>query len=189
MRDAPHVGATDPPDVRCVVVPVDGGAPRDVAPGWDRWVTGLAWTPDSARSSSTADDTGRAPLFRVDLATGTVARLTGDDGAYSDPVVGPDGSAVYALRSAVDAPPAPVRLDPTPRASSPVALPAAGPGAAAAGHPHRGHGHRRGRHAAARLARAARRRVGRHAGAAAAVDPRRSAEQLERAGTGGGTPG
>ena len=32
----------DPPDVRCVVVPVDGGEPRDVAPGWDRWVTDLA---------------------------------------------------------------------------------------------------------------------------------------------------
>jgi dipeptidyl aminopeptidase/acylaminoacyl peptidase len=113
--------------VRCIVVPVDGGEPRDIAPGWDRWVTDLAWTPDSAALLVTADDTGRAPLHRVDLATGTVARLTDDDGAYSDPVVGPDG-AVYALRSAVDAPPAPVRLGPEgPVPQSPTPLPPPAP--------------------------------------------------------------
>jgi dipeptidyl aminopeptidase/acylaminoacyl peptidase len=111
--------ATEPPDTRCVVVPVDGGDARDVAPGWDRWVTAFAWTPDSAALVVTADDGGRAPLFRVDLAGGTVARLTDDHGAYSEPVVGPDG-AVYALRSAVDAPPAPVRID---HGGVPVPLP------------------------------------------------------------------
>ena len=94
--------ATEPPDHRCVVVPVGGsgdpGAARDVAPGWDRWITAFAWTPDSATLVVTADDGGRAPLFRVDLAGGTPTRLTDDHGAYSDPVVGPDGT-VYALRS------------------------------------------------------------------------------------------
>ena len=122
-----RTSALEPPDVRCVVVPVDGGAPRDVAPGWDRWVTDLAWTPDSAALVVTADDAGRAPLHRIVLATGTVARLTDDDGAYSDPVVGPDG-AVYALRSAVDAPPAPVRLGPEgPVPPSPTPLPPPAP--------------------------------------------------------------
>ena len=100
---------------------------RDVAPGWDRWSPTLAWTPDSAALVVTADDAGRAPLFRVDLATGTVARLTDDDGAYTDPVVGPDGT-VYALRVAVDAPPAPVRLGPEPVPRS-RPLPPPGPGA------------------------------------------------------------
>jgi dipeptidyl aminopeptidase/acylaminoacyl peptidase len=120
-----RTSATEPPDMRCLVVPVGGGDARDVAPGWDRWVTAVAWTPDSAALVVTADDTGRAPLFGVDLATGAVTRFTTDDGAYSDPVVGPDGT-VYALRAAIDAPPAPVRLDP----DGPVPLTA--PGAAPA---------------------------------------------------------
>ena len=34
-----RTSAIEPPDVRCVVVPVDGGEARDIAPGWDRWVT------------------------------------------------------------------------------------------------------------------------------------------------------
>jgi dipeptidyl aminopeptidase/acylaminoacyl peptidase len=103
--------ATEPPDFRCVVVPVGGGEARDVAAGWDRWVTALAWTPDSAALVVTADDAGGAPLHRIDLAGGAPVRLTDDHGAYSDPVVGPDGT-VYGLRSAVDAPPAPVRIGP-----------------------------------------------------------------------------
>jgi dipeptidyl aminopeptidase/acylaminoacyl peptidase len=115
--------ATQPPERRCVVLPVAGGEPREAAPGWDRWVTDLAWTPGAAALVVTADDRGRAPLFRVDLDTGTVVRLTGDDGAYSDPVVAPDGAAVHALRSAVDAPPAPVRLDAHTPGQRPVPLP------------------------------------------------------------------
>jgi dipeptidyl aminopeptidase/acylaminoacyl peptidase len=114
--------ATRPPERRCVVVPVAGGDPRDAAPDWDRWVTDLAWTPDAGALVVTADDRGRAPLFRIDLGTGAVVRLTGDGGAYSDPVVAPDGAAVHALRSAVDAPPAPVRLDPRTPDQHPVPL-------------------------------------------------------------------
>jgi dipeptidyl aminopeptidase/acylaminoacyl peptidase len=122
-----RTSATEPPDRRCVVVPVDGGEPRDVAPGWDRWVTAAAWTPDGAALVVVADEGGRAPLFRVDLATGAVIRLTGDDGAYTAPVVAPDGRAVYALRSAVDAPPAPVRLDAGRPDQEPDGLPAPAP--------------------------------------------------------------
>jgi dipeptidyl aminopeptidase/acylaminoacyl peptidase len=114
---------TRPPERRCVVVPVACGAARDVAPGWDRWVTALTWTPGSEALVVAADDHGRAPLFRVDVASGAVTRLTGDDGAYSDPVAAPDGSAVYALRAAVDAAPAPVRLDPDVADQRPVPLP------------------------------------------------------------------
>ena len=123
-----RTSATEPPDFRCVVVPVAGGEHRDVAPGWDRWVTDLAWTPDSAALVVTADDSGRAPLFRVDLAGGAPVRLTDDHGAYSDPVVGPDGT-VYALRAAVDTPPAPVRFDP----AGPTPLPPPAPAPALPG--------------------------------------------------------
>jgi dipeptidyl aminopeptidase/acylaminoacyl peptidase len=121
---------TSPPDIRLVVLPVAGGAPRDVAPGWDRWAGGPRWTPDGTALLVVADEGGRAPVFRITLADGSVTRLTGDDGAYSDVVVAPDGGAVYALRSSVDSPPAPVRLDPAAPAQRPVALP--GPAAAPA---------------------------------------------------------
>ncbi|MCX6465646.1 MAG: prolyl oligopeptidase family serine peptidase, partial [Pseudonocardiales bacterium] len=109
-----------PPDVRPVVLPLAGGPPVDVAPGWDRWVTGARWTPDGALVV-TADEDGRAPVFRVQ--DGAVTRLTGDHGAYSDLQVSPDGAHVYALRGAVDAPPAPVRLDARAAEQHPVGLP------------------------------------------------------------------
>ena len=124
--------ATRPPEPRCVVVPLAGGAAREVAPGWDRWVTALTWTPDGAALVVAADDHGRAPLFRVELARGAVTRLTGDHGAYTDPAVAPDG-AVFALRAAVDAPPAPVRLDARTPDQRPVPLPTPAPASALPG--------------------------------------------------------
>jgi dipeptidyl aminopeptidase/acylaminoacyl peptidase len=116
-----------PPDIRLVVLPLAGGAAREVAPGWDRWAHGPRWTPDGGALLVVADDGGRAPVFRVELADGAVTRLTGDDAAYSDLAVAPDGQAVYALRSSVDAPPAPVRLDPATPGQQPVALPGPAP--------------------------------------------------------------
>ena len=71
----------------------------------------------------TADDAGRRPVFRVTPDSDNPVRLTGDDGCYSDLVAAPDGSALYALRSAIDAPPAPVRLDPAAPDQRPVPLP------------------------------------------------------------------
>jgi dipeptidyl aminopeptidase/acylaminoacyl peptidase len=123
----------EPVDQRLVVAPLDGSAqPRDVAPAWDRWVTDVRWSPDGAALLVTADEQGRCPIFRVDLAAGDVTRLTGDDGHYSDLQVSADGARVYALRDAVDAPPAPVRVDartagqqptPLPGPATPLALP------------------------------------------------------------------
>jgi dipeptidyl aminopeptidase/acylaminoacyl peptidase len=110
-----------PADMRLVVVPLAGGEPVDAAPGWDRWAGGARWTPDGAALVVTADDGGRAPVFRI--SGGAVTRLTGDDGAYSDLRVSPDGRHVYALRGAVDAPPAPVRLDAHTADQQPVFLP------------------------------------------------------------------
>src|SRR3712207_584616 len=48
------------------------------------------------------------------------------DGAYSDLQVARDGSALYALRSAYDEPPAPVRLDPQATGQRPDPLPSPG---------------------------------------------------------------
>src|SRR4029450_6309122 len=98
--------ATAPIDRRLLVVPLAGGEPTEIAPQWDPGPEGLLWV-GHWLDVTTADDGARPPVFRV---TPDVMRLTGDDGCYGDLVAAPDGSALYALRSAVDAPPAPGRL-------------------------------------------------------------------------------
>jgi dipeptidyl aminopeptidase/acylaminoacyl peptidase len=118
-RSTPH----EPEDARLVVVPLDGsGEARDVAPDWDRWAIERRWTPDGSALVVTADDNGRSPVFRIDVATGAVVRLTRDSGAYTDLRVSPDGRHVYALRAAIDAAPAPVRLDAMAPDQEPVLL-------------------------------------------------------------------
>jgi dipeptidyl aminopeptidase/acylaminoacyl peptidase len=103
--------ADDPGDNRLALVPLDGGPVRELATDWDRWPDGPArWTPDGSALIVPANERGRTPLWRVDVATGSVRRLTGDDAAYTDVSVSPDGRWIYALRGAVDSPPAPVRV-------------------------------------------------------------------------------
>jgi dipeptidyl aminopeptidase/acylaminoacyl peptidase len=75
------------------------------------WPSSPVFSPDGDFLYFLADEAGHAPVFRLELGTGSIIRLT-DSGAYTDLVVSPDGTALYALRSAVDAPPAPVRIEP-----------------------------------------------------------------------------
>ena len=98
-----------PGDNWLAVVPVAGGEVRHVARNWDRWPHIACWSADGAGLLVVAADHGRAPVWRVDIATGEATRLTTDDAAYSDVQTSPDGK-IYALRSAVDSPPAPVRI-------------------------------------------------------------------------------
>ena len=113
----------EPVDSRLVVLALDGtGEARDVAPDWDLWVAEHRWSSDGACLLVTADERGRRPVFRIDLASGAVVRLTGDNGHYTDLRVSPDGTTVYALRNAVDAPPAPVRLSAVDQEQRPVLL-------------------------------------------------------------------
>ena len=124
---------TEPVDTLLVVVPLDGSAPaRVVTSGWDRWPAGPVWTPDGSALLVTADDEGAGAVFRVDVASGEVVRLTGDRAHYTDLQVSPDGEHVFALRDAVDAAPAPVRLDAAAADQEPLLLP--GPPTAPAPH-------------------------------------------------------
>ena len=104
------------------------GSTTVLAPGWDRWAGGFAWVPDGSAVLCVADDHGAAPVFHIEVADGTVTRLTTDHGAYSDLQVSPDGASAYAVRSAVDHPPAVVRLDArTPGEPTPLPGPAPSP--------------------------------------------------------------
>ncbi|WP_159943775.1 MULTISPECIES: S9 family peptidase [unclassified Nocardiopsis] len=101
----------EPRDETAWLVDLETGHGRDLLPDHELWPRELAWAADSGSVFFVADQNGRRPLFRLDLASGELTRLTGDHGAYSSLNPAPDGRHVYALRDAWDAPPAPVRLD------------------------------------------------------------------------------
>jgi dipeptidyl aminopeptidase/acylaminoacyl peptidase len=103
---------------------------RDLLPGFDQWPGAPVVSPVPGGDGTpvvyfTADEAGHAPVLRLSTGSGEVVRLTAS-GAYSDVVVAPDGRTLYALRSAVDSPPAPVRLDAAAPGRQPVPLPCPG---------------------------------------------------------------
>jgi dipeptidyl aminopeptidase/acylaminoacyl peptidase len=116
---------TEPPDYTLLLVDVHSGEVRDLTAGFDRWPSAPQFDAAGSGVYFLADDDGRHALFRVDLEGGAPVRLTGD-GAYSDLQVARDGSVLYALRSAYDSPPVPVRLDPRAPDQDPVELPSPG---------------------------------------------------------------
>jgi dipeptidyl aminopeptidase/acylaminoacyl peptidase len=112
----------DAPDRTLWHVDLDTGAQRDLLPGSPLWPQLSAFSPGGDAVFFVADERGRAPVFRLDLGSGTVTRLT-SSGAHTDLVVAQDGSALYALRLAIDEPPTPVRIDPRIADQEPVRLP------------------------------------------------------------------
>lgn len=86
------------------------GEGRDLLAGFDRWPHGAAWSHDSGTVFFTADDDGRSPVFRVEVASGELTRLT-NEGAFGDLCPAPDGRTLYALRSLISEPPHPVAID------------------------------------------------------------------------------
>ena len=114
----------DPGDRRLCVVSVADGTVRDLNGDWDHWPAGpFVWTPDGSALVLHADEDGRSPVFRCEVATGEFTRLTGDAFAYSDLQLSPDGSTVYAMRTSYAEPSRPVRLDATTPDQDSVALP------------------------------------------------------------------
>jgi dipeptidyl aminopeptidase/acylaminoacyl peptidase len=96
-----------PGDSTLVLFP--GGT--DLLPGFDRWPAGPVWDARGKVVYFTADDGGRRPVFAVEVATGEVTKKTSDDAHYTNLSAAPDGTALYALRDAIDEPPVPVRID------------------------------------------------------------------------------
>lgn len=78
------------------------GQVRPLTEAWDRSVGSIEWARDGRSILVTADDTLEVPVFRVDVASGKVTRLTGD-GAYGNLFALP-GGAVLATMNSIAAP-------------------------------------------------------------------------------------
>jgi dipeptidyl aminopeptidase/acylaminoacyl peptidase len=114
----------EPPDQTLMMVDLANGDTHELTPGFDRWPSAPMFDASGSAVYFLADDDGHHPIFRVVPGEPPV-RLTAD-GAYSDLQVARDGSAVFALRSSIDSPPVPVRLDPAAPEQRPVMLLAPG---------------------------------------------------------------
>jgi dipeptidyl aminopeptidase/acylaminoacyl peptidase len=101
------------------------GEGRDLTPDLDLWPQAAEWAPDSSAVYFVADEGGRAPAFRVDVASGAVTRLSAA-GAFSDLCPSPDGTVVYALRSTTASPPQAVVLAATAADQEPRPIPTPG---------------------------------------------------------------
>ncbi|HET6875821.1 MAG TPA: prolyl oligopeptidase family serine peptidase, partial [Acidimicrobiales bacterium] len=98
------------PSTTMVIRDWPGGSSRDLLPLFLLWPHPPTPSPGSDAVFFTADEAGHCPVFRVDVADGTVTRLTAT-GAYTDLCPSPDGQSIYALRSHIDSSPRVVRLD------------------------------------------------------------------------------
>nr|WP_204261654.1 S9 family peptidase [Blastococcus saxobsidens] len=112
----------EPPDYTLLLVDVADGTARELTVDFDRWPSAPQFSADGTAVYFLADEGGRHAVFRVPADGGEPVRLTGD-GAYADLQVARDGSALYALRSAYDSPPVPVRLDPATPMQDPEPIP------------------------------------------------------------------
>jgi dipeptidyl aminopeptidase/acylaminoacyl peptidase len=87
------------------------GQTRAITQNFDRSVDSIEWSPDGRSLLVTAGDTLEEPVFRVDAATGSVTRLTGD-GHYGNVRALP-GGAVLATMNSIAAPDDLYRIDGT----------------------------------------------------------------------------
>jgi dipeptidyl aminopeptidase/acylaminoacyl peptidase len=115
------------PRITLWLVDAASGAGRDLLPDFPLWPAHPVFSSDSSAVFFTADHDGRCPIFRVDVETGAVVRLTAA-GAYSSVNVALDGRELFALRADIDRPPTPVRLTVDVADQDPVVL--RGPGQA-----------------------------------------------------------
>jgi dipeptidyl aminopeptidase/acylaminoacyl peptidase len=74
------------------------GATRALTADWDRSVNSIAWAPDGRSLLVTAGDTLDTPVFRVDVRTGRVTRLT-QAGTAGNVVPVRDGSILFTLNT------------------------------------------------------------------------------------------
>jgi dipeptidyl aminopeptidase/acylaminoacyl peptidase len=74
------------------------GTIRPLTQNWDRSVGSIEWAPDGKSLLVTAGDTLEEPIFRVDVASGKVTRLT-KDGHFGNVHALPGGGAIATMNS------------------------------------------------------------------------------------------
>jgi dipeptidyl aminopeptidase/acylaminoacyl peptidase len=97
------------------------GPPADIPLG-DLYPVEWAWSPASDVLYVSGDLHGRGAVLAVDPVSGQELRRLAADAVYAQLAPSADGQSLYALRTAVDAAPAPVRLDVAESDQTPVAL-------------------------------------------------------------------
>jgi dipeptidyl aminopeptidase/acylaminoacyl peptidase len=115
----------DPPVVSLWLVELATGRGRELVGDLDLWPGSPVFSADGTAIFFLADESGHGPIFRVDVGSGAVSRVTAS-GHYGAVRVAPDGTTLFALRDAVDSPPRPVRLDATATDGQPTRLQAPG---------------------------------------------------------------
>jgi dipeptidyl aminopeptidase/acylaminoacyl peptidase len=121
-----HGTPDEPPDVTLWLVDLASGQGRDLLPGFALWPEQPAWAPDGSAVFFVADEAGRTPVFRVEVAgRADVTRLSAD-GCFSDVCPAQDGRRLFALRSTVGSPPGAVVLSTTAADQEPAPLPTPG---------------------------------------------------------------
>lgn len=70
------------------------GEVKNLTESLDRWVTGIAWAPDSTRLFFTAEDRGREPIFTVPAEGGGTRVAVFGDAHHGDVQLTPDGKSV-----------------------------------------------------------------------------------------------
>ena len=113
------------PAATLALVELASGERQDLLPGFPLWPMSPVAAPDSSAVYFLADEAGHCPVWRVDVATRKVTRLT-LSGAYSHLCPSPDGRYLYALRDHIDSPPRPVRVEVASANQDPVTLDAPG---------------------------------------------------------------
>jgi dipeptidyl aminopeptidase/acylaminoacyl peptidase len=99
-----------PPSGSLVLIDLTTGEQRDLVNDPDVWVCEppeLQFATDDSAVFFVVDDHGERPIMRVDVQSGELTRVT-EDGGYQSLQA---GDALYAIRSSVDSPPSPVRVD------------------------------------------------------------------------------
>ncbi|MEV7627164.1 prolyl oligopeptidase family serine peptidase [Actinoplanes sp. NPDC089786] len=112
-----------------IAVPGDIGAEPVGLEVGDLYPREWTWAPDARTLYVTGDLHGRGAVRAYDPATGRQRAQLASDAVYQQLCPSPDGRWLFALRHAVDSPPAPVRLDAhqPDQASSPLPQPAPQP--------------------------------------------------------------
>ena len=67
---------------------IASGESREIAPQWDRSADGIVLSPDGKYIYTTAQDMGQNPLFKIDVASGSVSRVVADGSVGSVRVAG-----------------------------------------------------------------------------------------------------